>query len=120
MLLAQLLNAIVAHEWPIIKSLETLPQVGVGVLCELEKLRPHAAHPIKNFLHVGVGGEAILFLGFQRCDPMGLIEDDRDARSSQGGFPEESMEGHSLPWSGLTEQDAVNYHTFMIDFCRGR
>ena len=120
MLLTQLMNAIVAHEWPVIKSLETLPQVGVGVLCKLEKLRPHAAHPIENFPHIGVGGEAILFLGFQRCDTMRLIEDDRNARSSRGGLPNESVEGYGLPWIGLTEHDAVNYHTGVINFRRGR
>ena len=81
MLLAQSLNTIVANKQSIMQSLETLPQIGVGVLSKLEKLRPHVAFLIENFLHVSVGGEAILFQRFQHCNTMEILGDDRNARS---------------------------------------
>ena len=36
---------------------------------------------------------------------MYIFEDDRDAWSSRGGFPQESVERHGLPRSGLLEHD---------------
>ena len=64
LLLFEPLGSVFGSELPVEDSLEALLQIGVGVRGELEEFCLHATHLVKEFLHVGMGGEAVFLLGF--------------------------------------------------------